>query len=108
MDFKQLSDVFLLPANLLIVGATRSILVTFKRYFIKTAQSAWYARIEPLLPPIISTILVFMPREATDPMRWGDKIILGIGLGMFASLGFKFWYTSIRGKDNRIKPDVQD
>jgi hypothetical protein len=29
-------------------------------------------------------------------------------LGMFASLGFKFWYTSIRGKDNRIKPDVQD
>jgi len=104
MDFKQLSDVFLLPANLLIVGATLSILIAVKKMFVKATDTSLYARIEPLLPVVVATVLVFLPREAVEPMKWGDRIVLGVGLGMFASLAFKTWRTSIMGSDERITP----
>lgn len=97
-----LTEIFMQPANIVIIGAAMSITEAFKRAFDGTSMAHLGARILPFVPLVLCVGLTFIPRESAQAMLWGDKLVLGLTLGMGTVWGHKTFGQSILGKDQRI------
>lgn len=103
---EQLTQIFLEPSNFAIIVATWVLIDTYRRMFPMAARSSISARLEPLLPLLIASGFLWIPGVAQEALGVGDKLVLGIVLGWGTGWAHKFLGQSIRGRDQRIKPQV--
>jgi hypothetical protein len=94
-------DAFLTPANLGILIASGGILAAIRQSFPAIDQHRWWARIQPVAPLMLCVGLIFIP-GASDIPRWGGKLVLGLAIGAFSTVGYKTIRQSLFGHDERI------
>jgi hypothetical protein len=79
-----LTDVVLNPENLAVVTGVSIVMVTVTRAVPELVATTWWARVRPLLPPLMCIAALWLPGVADAQMQTGDRALLGLLLGVFA------------------------
>ena len=99
----QFIDYLFTVPNLLIVSSVWILLGRVRKSLPKVKATAFYARLEPLLPIILASAAVWVPGAVEDTMTIASRIFLGVVLGFLAAHGNKVFRQTALGRDRRIR-----
>jgi hypothetical protein len=91
------------PENLAVVTGVSIVLLTLTRAVPELVAASWWARLQPLISLLICTAALWLPGVADARMSIGDRVLLGLLLGLLTGRVYEILGRMIVGRHRRTR-----